>query len=171
VRFELTTRNPLAFFMETHAMKPIVVITGRIHSDAIDLLESVCDVVPINICKAHARHEFALLAGQAQGLMAAVPDRIDDVLLRDCPRLRIVACTFRLPEHVDIAECTRRGIWVTNVMARWLDKEAEIEAARNILDALGGDTPRGVINDMTPTTTSFVRRMPRPGDNLRLNAA
>ena len=130
-------------------MKPIVVITGRIHSDAIDLLESVCDVLPINLCRAYARHDLALLASQTQGLMAVIPERIDDALLRDCGRLRVVACTYRIPEHVDIAACTRRGIWVTNVMARWLGKEAEIEAARNILDALGGDTPRGALNEIS----------------------
>jgi phosphoglycerate dehydrogenase-like enzyme len=156
---------------ETEAMKPIVVITGRIHSDAIDLLESVCDVVPINICRARARHDFALLASQAQGLMAAIPERIDDGLLRDCPRLRIVACTFRIPEHVDITACTRRGVWVTNVTARWLDKEAEVEAARNILDALTGDTPRGVLNDISLPVTPQRSGFTFVGDSLRRTAA
>jgi lactate dehydrogenase-like 2-hydroxyacid dehydrogenase len=151
-------------------MKPLVVITGRVHSDAIDLLESVCDVLPINLCRAHARRELALLASETQGLMAVVPERIDDALLRDCPRLRVVACTYRIPEHVDISACTRRGVWVTNVMARWLDKEAEVEAARNILDVLGGDTPRGVLNDISWPATSGYSRF-SPGGDLRRSAA
>lgn len=52
---------------------------------------------------------------------------------------------------MDIGACTRRGIWVTNVMSRWPGKEAEIEAARNILDVLSGETPRGALNEILPT--------------------
>lgn len=69
-------------------------------------------------------------------------------LLRDCRRLRVVACAFRIPEHIDIAACTRRGIWVTNVMTQLFGAEAELEAALNILDVLSGDTPRGALNEI-----------------------
>jgi hypothetical protein len=37
---------------------------------------------------------------------------------------------------------------VTNVATRGLGEDAEIEAARNILDVLGGDTPRGAMNEV-----------------------
>ena len=76
---------------------------------------------------------------------------IDDLLLRDFPRLRVIACTFRLPEHIDVAACTRRGVWVTSVATRWPGTEAEIEAARNILDVFSGDTPRGAMNEVLPS--------------------
>ena len=100
------------------------------------------------------RHEdaLALLSSRtAHALLAATPERIDDSLLAGCHSLGIVACTFRIPEHIDIAACTRRGIWVTNVMSHWLGKDAEIEAARNILDVLSGDTPRGALNEVLQT--------------------
>jgi len=129
-------------------MKPIAVITHRVHSEAIDLLSSACEVMPAITRSAHARQEFMLLAHHVHALLMATPERIDDVLLRDCRRLRVVACAFRIPEHIDITACTRRGIWVTNVMTRHPGAEAELEAARNILDVLGGDIPRGALNEI-----------------------
>lgn len=129
-------------------MKPIALITRYVDSAAIDLLTSVCEVMPRVALASHSHQEIALFAGCADALLVATPERIDDALLRDFRRLRVVACAFRIPEHVDIAACTRRGIWVTNVMARHPGAEAEIEAARNILDVLGGDTPRGALNEV-----------------------
>jgi phosphonate dehydrogenase len=129
-------------------MKPLVVITHRVHADAVELLLTVCDVALVDMRSAYARQQLKAVARNASGLLAATPERIDASLLAACHRLRVLACTFRIPEHVDIAACTRRGIWVTNVMSRWLDKEAEIEAARNILDVISGDTPRGALNEI-----------------------
>jgi phosphonate dehydrogenase len=129
-------------------MKPLVMITQRTHSDAIELLISVCDVMPVSMRTSYARQEFMLHARHAHGLMAVTPERIDDSLLAGCRRLRVVACTFRIPEHIDVAACTRRGIWVTNVITQKIGKEAEIEAARNILDVLSGDIPRGALNEV-----------------------
>lgn len=129
-------------------MKPLVVLTNRVHTDAVELLLTVCDVALIDMRSAYARQEFKALTRNAHGLLAATPERIDESLLAGCHRLRVLACTFRIPEHIDIGACTRRGIWVTNVMSRWLDKEAEIEAARNILDVISGDPPRGALNEV-----------------------
>ena len=129
-------------------MKPLVVITHRIHADAVELLLSLCDVALVTTRTAYARQELKEFASHAHALLAATPERIDESLLAGWHRLGIVACTFRIPEHIDIGACTRRGIWVTNVMSHWLGKDAEIEAARNILDALSGDTPRGALNEI-----------------------
>ncbi len=132
-------------------MKPLVVITHRIHADAVELLLSLCAVALVSTRGASSQQELKSLARNAHALLAATPERIDDALLAGCHRLRVVACTFRVPEHIDIGACTRRGIWVATVMSHWLDKEAQIEAARNILDVFGGDTPRGALNDVLQT--------------------
>jgi phosphonate dehydrogenase len=132
-------------------MKPLVVLTHRINADAIELLLSLCDIVPVTMRKDYARQELREFSRNAHAVLAASPDRIDESLLDGCRQLRVVACTFRIPEHIDIAACTRRGIWVTTVMSYWLGKEAEIEAARNILDVLSGDTPRGALNEVLQT--------------------
>jgi len=129
-------------------MKPIALITRYVDPAAIALLTSVCEVMPRVALDSHSHHKTTFLAGCADALLVAIPERIDDALLRDYRRLRVVACAFRIPEHVDIAACTRRGVWVTNVMMRDPGAEAEIEAARNILDVLAGDAPRGALNEV-----------------------
>ena len=129
-------------------MKPIALINHYVGPAVIDLLTSVCQVMPRVALDSRSRQEITLLAGCADALLVVTPERIDDALLRDFRRLRVVACAFRIPEHVDIAACTRRGIWVTNVMMWHPCAEAELEAARNILDVLGGDTPRGALNEV-----------------------
>ena len=131
-------------------MKPLVLITHRVHADAVELLLTVCDVAFVNTRGIDGQQQFRNLARNASGLLAATPERVDATLLAGCQRLRVLACAFRIPEHIDIAACTQRGIWVTNVMSHRLDKEAEIEAARNVLDVISGDTPRGALNDMFP---------------------
>lgn len=115
---------------------------------AIDLLTSVCNVMPRVSLSSHSHHEIALLASCAHALLVATPERIDEALLLNCRRLRVIACAFRIPEHVDIAACTRRGIWVTTVMTNRLGRDAELEAARNILDVLSGYTQRGALNEI-----------------------
>ena len=132
-------------------MKPLVVMTHRVHADAVEMLLTVCDVALVNTDSASALQEFKYLARNARALLAASPARIDESLLAGCRELCIVACTFHIPEHIDVEACTNRGIWVTNVLPRRLGEDAEIEAARNILDVLSGDTPRGALNHVLQT--------------------
>lgn len=129
-------------------MKPFVMISRPVSTTAVELLTSVCDILPRIDLAAPQRSDFHLVARSADALLLATPERIDDALLNRFPRLRVIACTFRVPEHIDVSACTRRGIWMTNVATRWLGRDAEIEAAQNILDALSGDTPRYAINDI-----------------------
>jgi phosphonate dehydrogenase len=126
-------------------------MTHRVHPDAVEMLLTVCDIALVNADSASALQELKYLARDAHALLTASPARIDDSLLAGCRELRIVACTFRFPEHIDIEACTRRGIWVTNVMTHQLGVAAEIEAARNILDILSGDTPRSALNQVLQT--------------------
>ena len=132
-------------------MKPLVVMTHRIHANAVEMLLTVGDIALVNADSASARQELKYLSRNAYALLVASPERIDASLIAGCRELRIVACTFHLPEHIDVEACTRRGIWVTNVMSRRLGIDAEIEAARNILDVLSGDTPRSALNHVLQT--------------------
>jgi phosphonate dehydrogenase len=132
-------------------MKPLVILTGRVHTVAVELLLTLCDVALLTTRTPQARREFRRVARSAHALLAATPERIDASLLGGCHALRIVACTYRIPEHIDINACTRRGIWVATALSHEQGKVAEIEAARNILDALSGDTPRGALNQILQT--------------------
>ena len=132
-------------------MKPLVIITCPVHADAIELLLSVCNVARVSTRTDHARHALTVLASNAHALLATTPECVGESMLARCRMLRVVACAFQLPEHINVGACTRRGIWVTTVMSHRLGKDAEIEAARNILDVLGGDTPRGAVNEILQT--------------------
>ena len=129
-------------------MKPHALITRPVSTAAIELLTSVCDTLPRVAMNRPHQPGFRLITECADALLLGTTELVDETLLREFPRLRVIACTFRLPEHIDVTACTRRGIWVTNVATRWLGKEAEIEAARNILDVLSGDIPRGAMNEV-----------------------
>lgn len=129
-------------------MKPLVVITQRMHFEPVELLHAVCDVAFADLQSEYGRHTFSGMMRHADGLIVASPAHVAERSIERCLRLRIVACTYRIPEHIDVAACTRRGIWVTNVTSRWLGKEAELEAARNVLDAISGDVPRCALNDV-----------------------
>ena len=60
------------------------------------------------------REELLRHAHTASGLVATLGERIDDELLDAAPRLRIVANHAVGTDNIDVAACTRRGIWVTN---------------------------------------------------------
>jgi phosphonate dehydrogenase len=134
-------------------MKPKAMITRRVQPSTRELLMVRAEVDIHTHWEPMLRSELAVRARDVHALMVFPADRIDQPLLDMLPHLQVVACTFRLPENIDVAHCTRRGIWVTNVPhARFLsgqEFEYELEAARNILDVLNGDTPRGAVNHIT----------------------
>ncbi len=130
--------------------KPAVVLNHYAYPEAVDLLSSVCDVTAVRARSSSARTQLELHVRQAHALMVVTPECIDEALLRECRNLKIIACAFRTVDNIDIAACTHRGIWVTNAIARSSGSEAELEAARNILDVLSGDPPRGALNEVLP---------------------
>lgn len=129
-------------------MKPYVMVTRPVSPAAIEMLTSVCDILPRVELSRSRRKNFSLIAESTHALLLATPEYVDESLLNKFPQVRAIACTFRMPEHIDVAACTRRGVWVTNVSTKWLGAQAEIEAARNILDVFSGDIPRGAMNDV-----------------------
>jgi phosphoglycerate dehydrogenase-like enzyme len=133
------------------SMKPFVMITQTVAPAAIEMLTSICAILPrVSVSGGGTSQDDDLLqvASRADALLMASPERIDAALLRRFPRLRVVACAYRQPQAVDFHACTNRGIWITNIATRQNGDAAEIEAARNILDVLGGDIPRGAMNDV-----------------------
>ncbi len=95
--------------------KPRVVVTNWIHDDLLDELAAFADPVANRTREAWTRDEILARARDAEGLMAFMPDRIDDAFLAACPRLRIVAGALKGADNFDVAACTRRGVWFTLV--------------------------------------------------------
>jgi phosphonate dehydrogenase len=94
--------------------KPRVVVTHWVHPEVMDFLGSFCHPAgPAGKGAVWSRGEVCARAGDAAGLMACMADCVDEDLLAACPRLRVVAGVLKGHDNIDVAACTRRGIWVT----------------------------------------------------------
>ena len=72
-------------------MKPRVVVTRRIPDDGIAVLRSHFDVDENRDDRPYTPAELAARAREADALVALLTDRIDEALLAQCPRLKVVA--------------------------------------------------------------------------------
>jgi glyoxylate/hydroxypyruvate/2-ketogluconate reductase len=61
-----------------------------------------------------APSELIARAREAEALFVVTSDKIDQALLDQCPRLRIIATGSVGFNHIDLAACVTRGIGVTN---------------------------------------------------------
>ncbi|MFG1999939.1 NAD(P)-dependent oxidoreductase [Spirillospora sp. NPDC048911] len=92
-----------------------VVITHWVHPEVLDALARFCrptapaerDVMP--------RDEVIARLGDAVGVVVSMADHVDEEFLAAGPRLRIVSATLKGYDNIDIAACTQRGIWATNL--------------------------------------------------------
>jgi len=126
-----------------------VVISSWVHCEVKNLLSQACRVVPNDTRQALAPEELTRRCRDAHGLMAFMPERVDDAFLDACPDLRVIACALKGYDNFDVDACTRRGIWLTIVPDLLTAPTAEltiglmIALGRNILpgDRLvrGGD--------------------------------
>src|SRR5260370_39637858 len=96
---------------------PKAVVTHRVHDQVKQALSAECEVVANDNVDSWPREELLQLAGDAQALMAFMPDRIDTPFLAACPKLRLIAAALQGYGAIDIAACTERGVWVNDLPA------------------------------------------------------
>lgn len=106
--------------------RPVVVLTHRVHAEVLELLGHGCQVVANQDDDSLPPSELRRRAADADGLMAFMPDQIDDAFLDGCPRLRIVAGAFKGYDNIDADACTERGIWLTRVEELLTEPTAEL---------------------------------------------
>src|SRR6185437_11796216 len=124
----------------SHYQMPLkVVLSSWVHPEVIALLASVTEVVPNQEREALPADELRRRCRDAQGLMAFMPDRVDEAFLRACPELKVIACALKGYDNFDAAACEQQGVWLTIVPDRLTLPTAElaiglmIGLARNIL--------------------------------------
>ena len=88
-------------------------ITHRVHEPVLQRLGQRCDVVANQDVESWPADRFETLARDADALMVFMPDRIDEPLLAQCPRLKVIAAALKGFDNIDVDACTRRRIWVT----------------------------------------------------------
>ncbi|MBI4348943.1 MAG: D-glycerate dehydrogenase [Elusimicrobia bacterium] len=95
-------------------MKPRVVVTRNIPAESLELLTPHFDVDYRERSTPIPRRELLRRVKNARGLLCLLTERVNGELLDAAPELRIVS-TFSVGlDHVDVPECTRRGVLVTH---------------------------------------------------------
>jgi phosphonate dehydrogenase len=119
--------------------RPKIVISSWVHREVIELLAPACDVVANETRNALTHDELLKRCSDADGLIAFMPERVDEAFLIGCPRLRIIACALKGYDNFDVEACTRHRVWLTIVPDLLTEPAAElalglmIALARNIL--------------------------------------
>lgn len=106
--------------------RPVAVVTNRAFPETLALLGSHCDVRANDSNEPLAREALLSMAADAEGIVAFMPDCIDQAFLDRCARLRIVACALKGYDNFDIEACTRRGVWVSIVPDLLTEPTAEL---------------------------------------------
>jgi phosphonate dehydrogenase len=96
-------------------MKPIVVLTHRVHPEILELLEPHCELIANQTAQTLPRDEILKRAKDAQAIMVFMPDSLDTHFLDACPKLRIVSAALKGYDNFDVAACNERGVFFTIV--------------------------------------------------------
>lgn len=106
--------------------KPRVFITRKLALDPAAVLGAGIEVDLHDSELAVARADLLRRTRDVSALVPMVTDRIDAEVIDASLRLRIVANHGVGYDNVDVASCTRRGIWVTNTPGVLTDSTADM---------------------------------------------
>ncbi len=91
-----------------------ITVSRRIFPALIDELRGEFDVLDNQDDVAWGAAELAAALTDADGALLTPGDRIDEALLAQCPRLKVVANIAVGYNNLDLAACTRHGVLATN---------------------------------------------------------
>ena len=106
-----------------------IVVTHRVHEPVKQLLSRQFDVVANDEVESWPPAKLREEAGDAEGLLVFMPDKIDEEFLAHCPRLKVIAAALKGYDNIDIAACSRHGVWVTVVPDLLSQPTAELALA------------------------------------------
>jgi glyoxylate reductase len=122
-------------------MKPKVLMSSIIPAPAAELVGKVCDVEFYRGDAQSTAEEIMSLVGDKDGLLCLVGDRIGKEIMDAGARLKVISTASVGFEHIDVAEATRRGIYVGYTPGVLTDATADLafalllSAARRIAEA------------------------------------
>ncbi len=123
------------------ASKPKVLVTRRVHEDALRMLQDACEVDLWEEDRPIPREELLRRIADKEGLYCMLTERVDETLLQQAPRLRVVSNMAVGYDNIDVAACTRRGIPVGHTPGVLTDTTADLAfalllaAARRLVEA------------------------------------
>lgn len=107
-------------------MRNKIVVTNPIHAEVRQRLAQYGEVVMNPSLEPWQPSELAQHLATASALMGFMTDRVDAALLRQAPRLKIVACALKGFDNYDVTACTQQGIWVSIVPDLLTEPTAEL---------------------------------------------
>jgi glyoxylate reductase len=134
-------RGMAARLSEEKSVKPRVVVTRRIPDDGIALLRSYFEVDENRDDQPYTPAALAARARDADALVTLLTDRVDEALLSQCTRLKVVANVAVGYDNIDLAATARHGVAVTNTPGVLTDATADfaftllLATARRVLEA------------------------------------
>ena len=118
---------------------PKIVVTQPIASEVLQKLQSCGQVVMNPGPEPWSEAELQLHLGDAQAMMAFMPDRVDASTLRHAPHLKTIACALKGFDNFDLQACAQAGVSVSFVPDLLTEPTAElamglaIAAGRHVL--------------------------------------
>jgi glyoxylate reductase len=128
-------------FPERRVMKPKVYISSIVPPFARELLQDCCDLAFYQGDAAVTADEILSHVGDMDGLLCLVADRIGKEVIEAGRNLKVISTASVGFEHIDVAEATRRGIYVGYAPGVLTDATADLafalllSAARRIAEA------------------------------------
>ena len=114
---------------ENPANLPLVIVTHALPEGWLDLLAGRCATLIGPETPPGFAPELRERLAEADGLFTLLTDRVDEALLAQAPRLRVVSNMAVGVDNVDLAACTRRGIPVGNTPGVLTDATADLTMA------------------------------------------
>ncbi|HEX5640341.1 MAG TPA: D-glycerate dehydrogenase [Burkholderiaceae bacterium] len=93
---------------------PRVAVSRRIYPELLAALQAQFDVVSNQDDIGWGPAELTRALADADGALITAGDRIDEALLAQCPKLKVVANIAVGYNNIDVAACTRHGVLATN---------------------------------------------------------
>jgi gluconate 2-dehydrogenase len=106
--------------------KPRVLVTREVFDETLDYLGQHCDVRDNQRDTPYAPEALAKALADCEGLMCALTDKVDAVLLAAAPQLKAVANIAVGYNNIDVPECTARGVMATNTPGVLDDSTADL---------------------------------------------
>ena len=110
-------------------MKPKVYVTRQIFPPAIERLRQFCEVVVNKTEDPPSREELLGQVRDKDGILCFVGDGIDRGFLDAAPRLKVISTMTVGYDHIDVAECTKRGIYIGHTPDVLTDATADLAFA------------------------------------------
>lgn len=94
--------------------KPKVFATHGLFEEARKILDAACDVKYWNDPQRPPREEVLRRVKDKEGLVCLLTEKVNEELLRNAPKLRIVSNVAVGFDNIDVDLCTKRGVVATN---------------------------------------------------------